>query len=136
METTNKELEQKNLEQEKSEDQENSVSITKDEYDKLLQDSKDYKASTKEAQKLHRIAKIAVDNTKFLKLYKTDKVLAQAVAKHFNRDVDELYESIKEEGGHEDGLDMEDISKKAEAIANKTVAKQTLESFKKEFKIS
>ena len=136
METTNKELEQENLEQNRSEEQENSVSISKDEYDKLLQDSKDYKASTKEAQKLHWIAKIAVDNTKFLKLYKTDKVLAQAVAKHFSRDAEELYESIKEEGKPEEGLDMEDISKRAEAIANKTVAKQTLESFKKELKIS
>ena len=49
---------------------------------------------------------------------------------------DRLYESIKEEGKPEEGLDMEDVSKRAEAIANKTVAKQTLESFKKEFKIS
>lgn len=119
--------------EEKQSENENSVTLSKEEYDKLKQTETDYKSSTKEAQKLHWIADVAVDNTKFVKLYNSDKAMAKLVAKHFDRDADELYEEIK--GAENQGLSKDDIAREAKAIAEKTVAKQTLDAFVKKYGI-
>ncbi|PZM87358.1 MAG: hypothetical protein DLD55_01770 [candidate division SR1 bacterium] len=114
---------------------EDSVTLSRGEYDKLRQTAEDYKASTKEAQKLHWIADIARDNTKFLKLYESDKTLAKLVAKHFDRDASDLYAELKGEGGVVEGISKEEATKNAEAIAQKIVAQQNLEAFVKKFGI-
>jgi superfamily II DNA or RNA helicase len=73
---------------------ENSKTYTAEEYEELREK---YNASTKEAQKLSWISKVAVDNTKFIKLYNSDKRQAEEVAKHFGRSAKELYEQVKAE---------------------------------------
>ena len=73
---------------------ENSKTYTAEEYEEL---ERKYNASTKEAQKLSWISKVAVDNTKFIKLYNSDKRQAEEVAKHFGRSAKQLYEQVKAE---------------------------------------
>lgn len=114
---------------------ENSVTLSKEEYDKLRQTEEDYKASTKEAQRLRWIADVSVDNSKFLKLYETDKKMAKAVAEHFGRDVEELYEAVADSYGEKNGISKEDVAKQAKEIAEKTLAKQNLETFVKKYGI-
>jgi hypothetical protein len=94
-------MEQENvnqLNQEAAQQENNSEAAPKtytaEEYEELREK---YNASTKEAQKLSWISKVAVDNTKFIKLYNSDKRQAEEVAKHFGRTAKELYEQVKAE---------------------------------------
>lgn len=94
-------MEQENLNEQNQEvaqqEESNSESpktYTAEEYQEL---ERKYNASTKEAQKLSWISKVAVDNTKFIKLYNSDKRQAEEVAKHFGRSAKELYEQVKAE---------------------------------------
>ena len=136
-------MEEKELElnsQENAQTQEPRT-YTQEEYDELAKkfsESQDQlKASTKEAQKLSWISRVAVDNTQFLKLYRSDKKQAEAVAKHFWRTADDLYTDVKNEYWDTSSwIDIEDVEAKAEAIANKKFAEQTLNNFKKEFGIT
>ena len=83
------------LNQEAAQNQDNSdtpKTYTAEEYEELREK---YNASTKEAQKLSWISKVAVDNTKFIKLYNSDKRQAEEVAKHFGRSAKELYETCQ-----------------------------------------
>ena len=125
------------LNQEAAQQENNSDSLktyTAEEYEELREK---YNASTKEAQKLSWISKVAVDNTKFIKLYNSDKRQAEEVAKHFGRTAKELYEDVKAEywdGGQ--SIDVEDIDERAEKIANKKFAEQSLKDFKDKYGIS
>ena len=85
------------LNQEAAQNENNSdtpKTYTAEEYEELREK---YNASTKEAQKLSWISKVAVDNTKFIKLYNSDKRQAEEVAKHFGKSAKELYELVKAE---------------------------------------
>ena len=106
---------------------------TAEEYEELREK---YNASTKEAQKLSWISKVAVDNTKFIKLYNSDKRQAEEVAKHFGKSAKELYELVKAEYWDSGSIDVEDIDERAEAIANKKFAEQSLKDFKDKYGIS
>jgi len=112
---------------------ENSKTYTAEEYEELREK---YNASTKEAQKLSWISKVAVDNTKFIKLYNSDKRQAEEVAKHFGRSAKELYEQVKAEYWDSESIDVEDIDERAEKIANKKFAEQSLKDFKDKYGIS
>ena len=92
MENENQELNQQDAQQENN--SENSKTYTAEEYEEL---ERKYNASTKEAQKLSWISKVAVDNTKFIKLYNSDKRQAEEVAKHFGRSAKQLYDEVKAE---------------------------------------
>lgn len=135
MENENQELNQQQEAQNKEE-----RTYTQAEYDELLKENsalkEQQKASTKEAQKLHWISEVATDNTKFFKLYRSDKRQAEDVAKHFGRSAKEFYEAIKEKYGESnDWIDIEDVEAKAEEIADRKFAQKSLESFKKEYGI-
>ena len=125
------------LNQEDAQNQENNSespkTYTAEEYEELRGK---YNASTKEAQKLSWIAKVAVDNTKFIKLYNSDKRQAEEVAKHFGRTAKELYEQVKAEYWESESIDVEDIDERAEKIANKKFAEQSLKEFKDKYGIS
>ena len=122
------------LNQEDAQNQENNSespkTYTAEEYEELRGK---YNASTKEAQKLSWIAKVAVDNTKFIKLYNSDKRQAEEVAKHFGRTAKELYEQVKAEYWESESIDVEDIDERAEKIANKKFAEQSLKEFKDKY---
>ena len=124
------------LNQEAAQQENNSdtpKTYTAEEYEELREK---YNASTKEAQKLSWISKVAVDNTKFIKLYNSDKRQAEEVAKHFGRSAKELYEQVKAEYWDSGSIDVEDIDERAEAIANKKFAEQSLKDFKDKYGIS
>lgn len=132
-------MENENMEQnqEVAQQQENNSespkTYTAEEYEELREK---YNASTKEAQKLSWISKVAVDNTKFIKLYNSDKRQAEEVAKHFGKSAKELYELVKAEYWDSGSIDVEDIDERAEAIANKKFAEQSLKDFKDKYGIS
>lgn len=130
MENENKELNQEAAQQDNSE---NSKTYTAEEYEELREK---YNASTKEAQKLSWISKVAVDNTKFIKLYNSDKRQAEEVAKHFGRSAKQLYDEVKAEYWDSESIDVEDIDERAEKIANKKFAEQSLKDFKDKYGIS
>lgn len=124
------------LNQEAAQQENNSdtpKTYTAEEYEELREK---YNASTKEAQKLSWISKVAVDNTKFIKLYNSDKRQAEEVAKHFGKSAKELYELVKAEYWDSGSIDVEDIDERAEAIANKKFAEQSLKDFKDKYGIS
>lgn len=125
------ELNQQDAQQENN--SESPKTYTAEEYEELREK---YNASTKEAQKLSRISKVAVDNTKFIKLYNSDKRQAEEVAKHFGRSAKELYEQVKAEYWDSESIDVEDIDERAEKIANKKFAEQSLKEFKDKYGIS
>ena len=132
-------MEQENLNEQNQEvaqqEESNSESpktYTAEEYQEL---ERKYNASTKEAQKLSWISKVAVDNTKFIKLYNSDKRQAEEVAKHFGRSAKELYEQVKAEYW-EGSIDVEDIDERAEKIADKKFAEKSLKDFKDKYGIS
>lgn len=131
MENENKELNQEAAQQENN--SENSKTYTAEEYEELREK---YNASTKEAQKLSWISKVAVDNTKFIKLYNSDKRQAEEVAKHFGRSAKQLYDEVKAEYWDSESIDVEDIDERAEKIANKKLAEQSLKDFKEKYGIS
>ena len=131
MENENQELNQQDAQQQ--DNSENSKTYTAEEYEELREK---YNASTKEAQKLSWISKVAVDNTKFIKLYNSDKRQAEEVAKHFGRSAKELYEQVKAEYWDSESIDVEDIDERAEKIANKKFAEQSLKEFKDKYGIS
>jgi superfamily II DNA or RNA helicase len=93
MENENQELNQQDAQNQEN-NSESSKTYTAEEYEELRGK---YNASTKEAQKLSWIAKVAVDNTKFIKLYNSDKRQAEEVAKHFGKSAKELYDLVKAE---------------------------------------
>ena len=119
--------------QPKEDNSESPKTYTAEEYEELRGK---YNASTKEAQKLSWIAKVAVDNTKFIKLYNSDKRQAEEVAKHFGRTAKDLYDQVKAEYGESESIDVEDIDERAEKIANKKFAEQSLKEFKDKYGIS
>lgn len=125
------ELNQQDAQQENN--SESPKTYTAEEYEELREK---YNASTKEAQKLSWISKVAVDNTKFIKLYNSDKRQAEEVAKHFGRSAKELYEQVKAEYWDSESIDVEDIDERAEKIANKKFAEQSLKEFKDKYGIS
>lgn len=131
MENENMELNQQAAQQENN--SESPKTYTAEEYEELREK---YNASTKEAQKLSRISKVAVDNTKFIKLYNSDKRQAEEVAKHFGRSAKQLYDEVKAEYWDSGTIDVEDIDERANAIANKKFAEQSLKEFKDKYGIS
>ena len=133
------ENENQELNQEEAQNKE-ARTYTQEEYDELLKENsalkEQQKASTKEAQKLHWISEVATDNTKFFKLYRSDKRQAEEVAKHFGWSAKDFYDAIKEKYWESnDWIDIEDVEAKAEEIADKKFAQKSLDSFKKEFGI-
>lgn len=133
MEQENKEeLNQQDAQQENNSD--TPKTYTAEEYEEL---ERKYNASTKEAQKLSWISRVAVDNTKFIKLYNSDKRLSEEVARHFGRSsAKELYNQIKAEYWDSGSLDVEDVDERAEKIANKKFAEKSLKDFKDKYGIS
>lgn len=127
------ELNQQDAQEQETNSKETSKTYTAEEYEEL---ERKYNASTKEAQKLSWISKVAVDNTKFIKLYNSDKRQAEEVAKHFGRSAKELYDEVKAEYWESESIDVEDIDKRAEQIANKKFAEQSLKDFKEKYGIS
>ena len=130
MENENQEL---NQEAAQNDNSESPKTYTAEEYEELKEK---YNASTKEAQKLSWISKVAVDNTKFIKLYNSDKRQAEEVAKHFGRSAKELYEQVKAEYWDSESIDVEDIDERAEKIADKKFAEKSLQDFKDKYGIS
>lgn len=134
------ENENQELNQEDAQKNQEARTYTQEEYDELLKENsalkEQQKASTKEAQKLHWISEVATDNTKFFKLYRSDKKQAEAVAKHFGWSASDFYNAIKEKYWESDSwIDMEDVEAKADEIAEKKFALKELDSFKKEYGI-
>lgn len=125
------ELNQQDAQQENN--SESPKTYTAEEYEEL---ERKYNASTKEAQKLSWISKVAVDNTKFIKLYNSDKRIAEEVAKHFNRSAKQLYDEVKAEYWNSESIDVEDIDERAEKIADKKFAEKSLKDFKEKYGIS
>lgn len=120
------------------------VELTKEEYEKLLNDQKELwtvrtqlKESTKEWQKLSWISKVAQDNQKFVKLYRSDKRVAEEVAKHFGYSAKDFYDAvIKEYGeGTGDGIEMEDVDERVRQGINEWLAKEKLTSFMEKYGI-
>lgn len=132
MENENQELNQQDAQNQEN-NSESPKTYTAEEYEELRGK---YNASTKEAQKLSWIAKVAVDNTKFIKLYNSDKRQAEEVAKHFGKSAKELYDLVKAEYWENETLDVEDVDARAEKIANKKFAEQSLKEFKDKYGIS
>ena len=129
------ELNQEDAQTQESDSKEESTPKTysAEEYEEL---ERKYNASTKEAQKLSWISKVAVDNTKFIKLYNSDKRQAEEVAKHFWRSAKELYDEVKAEYWSNESIDVEDIDERAEKIADKKFAEKSLKDFKEKYGIS
>lgn len=128
------ELNQEAAQQENNSEETKAKTYTAEEYEELREK---YNASTKEAQKLSWISKVAVDNTKFIKLYNSDKRQAEEVAKHFGRSAKQLYDEVKAEYWDSgQSIDVEDIDARAEQIANKKFAEQSLKDFKEKYGIS
>ena len=132
MENENMEQNQEVAQKEEN-NSESPKTYTAEEYEELREK---YNASTKEAQKLSWISKVAVDNTKFIKLYNSDKRQAEEVAKHFGRSAKQLYDEVKAEYWDSGTIDGEDIDERANAIANKKFAEQSLKEFKEKYGIS
>lgn len=126
------ELNQQDAQQEQS-NSESPKTYSAEEYEEL---ERKYNASTKEAQKLSWISKVAVDNTKFIKLYNSDKRQAEEVAKHFGRSAKELYDEVKAEYWNSESMDVEDVDARAEKIADKKFAEKSLKDFKEKYGIS
>lgn len=126
-------MEQNNQELEQAQNNSDSKTYTQDEYEEL---ERKYSASTKEAQKLSWIAKVAVDNTQYKKLYRSDKRIAEEVAKHFGRSAKELYDQVTAEYWEGDDISIDEVDERAEMIANKKLAQQSLNSFKDKYWIS
>ena len=126
------ELNQQDAQQEQT-NSESPKTYSAEEYEEL---ERKYNASTKEAQKLSWISKVAVDNTKFIKLYNSDKRQAEEVAKHFGRSAKELYDEVKAEYWNSESVDVEDIDARAEKIADKKFAEKSLKDFKEKYGIS
>lgn len=133
-------MEQENRDQIQTDGQE-QVSISKEEYDRLLGTQKDLettkeqlKASTRESQKLHWIAQISKDNSKFGKLYNSDKRQAEAVAQHFGMSAEEFYTKWKENywSTASDSIDMDDVDARVQQKVAEWIAKEKLEAFKQQ----
>ena len=133
MEQENQMEQNQQVAQEKESNSESPKTYTAEEYEEL---ERKYNASTKEAQKLSWISKVAVDNTKFIKLYNSDKRQAEEVAKHFGRSAKQLYDEVKAEYWNSESIDVEEIDERAEKIANKKFAQQSLKEFKDKYGIS
>lgn len=120
------------------------VELSKEEYDKLISDQKrlwdvetQLKASTKEWQKLAWISKVATDNSKFIKLYKSDKKQAEEVAKHFNYTAKDFYDAVIKEYGDSawDGIEMEDVDERVQQWIERWLAEKSLADFKEKYGI-
>lgn len=118
------------------------VELSKEEYDKLISDQKrlwdvetQLKASTKEWQKLWWISKVATDNSKFIKLYKSDKKQAEEVAKHFGYTAKDFYDAVVREywDNSGDGIEMEDVDERVQHGIEKGLAEKTLQDFKEKY---
>ena len=134
MENENQELNQTAAQNQNNSEETKAKTYTAEEYEELKEK---YNASTKEAQKLSWISKVAVDNTKFIKLYNSDKRQAEEVAKHFGRSAKELYDEVKAEYWDSgQSIDVEDIDERAEKIADKKFAEKSLNDFKEKYGIS
>ena len=107
MENENMEQNQQVAQQENN--SESPKTYTAEEYEELREK---YNASTKEAQKLSWISKVAVDNTKFIKLYNSDKRQAEEVAKHFGRSAKQLYDEVKAEYWDSGTIDVKEFKEK------------------------
>lgn len=119
------------------------VELTKEEYDRLIASDKklwevetQLKASTKEWQKLWWIAKVSTDNSKFIKLYKSDKKQAEEVARHFGYTAKDFYDAVVKEYGEDSwGIDVEDVDERVQQGIDKWLAEKTLKDFKEKYGI-
>lgn len=118
------------------------VELSKEEYEKLISDQKrlwtvenELKASTKEWQKLAWISKVATDNSKFVKLYKSDKKQAEEVAQHFGYSAKDFYDAVVKEYGDSssDWLEIEDVDERVQQGINRWLAEKTLSDFKEKY---
>lgn len=113
------------------------ISISKADYDKLMSDSENYKASSKEAQKLAAFAEVHKDNTKFYKYYDVDKSKASYIAEQYGFDsadalkshLDDYYKNHPEE---KVAYSEDELMEKFEAKQEEKEAKKALNSFFKE----
>lgn len=132
MENIENNIEENNEKNENLEWKNDEVSLSKQEYEGLLKDRKAYHSSTKEAQRLNAIAQVAKDNKNFFKVFRSDKKLAEEVAKHFwYEDASALKESLTEHYGADAVPDIseKEIKTTTSAIVDEKLAKQSLKSF-------
>ena len=116
------------------------IKLSKDEYEKLISDSKNYKASSSEAQKLAAFKEVHQDNTKFYKYFETDKAKAQYIAEAYGYGnandlkayLDDYYKEHPEE---RKGYTEDEIIEKLEAKQEEKEAKKVLNSFFKEMDV-
>lgn len=124
------------LDQETTNEVSDKIEISKDEYERLENESKSWKESTKEAQRLSAVAEVVKDNSKFLKLYQTDKAKAEFVASHRGKTASELNEQLTEYyNNHPEektAPSEEDIMAKREMKQQEKDSKKILNSFIKE----
>lgn len=90
-----KELDE-DLDEEEQEDveeqEEDKVTLSKSEYEQL---KKDRAESTKEAQYLHALDAVRDNVKSFVKIYESDKKIAERIAKKFGVDAKEQYNNLK-----------------------------------------
>lgn len=115
-------------------DEEETVTLTKSDYQKIQDQLKE---STKEWQALLRMTRVQDDKFQFIKLYESDRKLADYVAKKFGEDrtATQVYKDLQAEwkGSKED----KPVGKEAdvEAILDKREATATLKALTKEYKL-
>jgi len=110
---------------------EKTVNLSQQEYDKLLKKSNALDSSTKEAQKLQWVDKIRSNPKEFVKLYDSDKRIAGEVAEHFNSiswdsyTVEDYYKMQNQVSDNS----TEDIDSKVEKLLNKREATKVYHDF-------
>ena len=126
-----------NLDGQENPNQEEKVELSKTEYERLQNAEKSWKSSTTEAQRLSAVAEVVKDNSKFLKIYATDKSKAEFVASHWGygsaKEMAEYLEKYYDEHPDEKKAPSEDdLYEKFEAKQEEKEAKKALNSFLKE----
>lgn len=108
------------------------VTITREEYERFQGIERDYKASTKEAQQLKAISECWADERAFAKYYKSDKKLAERIAKHYGRwSADDLMNQLKDKYGDniQAPISDDDIKESARREVQEELAQNELDTF-------
>ncbi|MDR0651188.1 MAG: hypothetical protein LBG59_07525 [Candidatus Peribacteria bacterium] len=116
-----------------------NITLSKAEYEKMQSELNEAKtkltSSTKESQKLHAISECARNDKYFAKVYRSDKRIANEVAKHFGyADAEALDKKLKEQHGDDyaPNVDPEEIKKSTKDEVQSEFAKSDLQHFIKE----
>ena len=115
---------------------EESVTLTKSDYDKLKDADSKRRGQSSENQRLAALAEVVKDNTKFYKLLSTDRAKADFVAQHYGMNSEQMKETLdkyyNEHPDEKKAPSEEDLYEKMSAKQDEKEAKKTLNSFIKE----